>query len=294
MSESLQELMDSTRTARRAAFDGLVELPEEHLNKMTRWGYGPADARYLALRFSDHEEEHAIQVEHLLRAEFGWQPSKVQLVLGIAERTRGEVLAALVGLTDNDLDIAPLAPAGEWTLRQILTHLVATEHSYRINTLHAVAQHRKGESHGELPARGDDTPYVNMSFPELLVAFDEARSQTIAELAGLPDSELGATAFWSGFELDVNWRLMRFSHHEREHAAHLQKWRVQTGKPQSDIQRLLGLSWQSHGLMRGYLVGVPEDLLHRQPANDEWSVETILGHVRMADGFFAKMIHAAE
>ena len=294
MNKSLQEILDSTRSARRAAFDGLMDMPEEHLDKMTRWGYGPADARYLALRFSDHEEEHATQIDHLLRSEFGWQPSKVQLVLGIAERTRGDVLAALTGLTDSDLDVAPRAPAGEWTLRQILTHLVATEHSYRINTLYAVDQHRKGEPHGALPARGDARAYLNMSFAELLVALDAARSQTIAELAELPDSQLGATAFWSGFELDVNWRLMRFSHHEREHTAHLQKWRVQTGKPQSDIQRLLGLSWQSHGLMRGYLVGISADMLRRQQANDEWSVETILSHVRRADGFFAKMVHAAE
>lgn len=294
MSESLQLLLDSTRGARRVAFDGLMDLPEDHLDKMTRWGYGPADARYLALRFSDHEEEHAIQVEHLLRAEFGWQPSKVQLVLGVAERTRGDLLAAITGLSDDDLDIAPHTPAGEWTLRQILMHLVATEHSYRVNTLYAVDQHRKGEPHGELPARGDDTPYLNMSFAELLVALDDARSQTITDLSGLPDTELGATAFWSGFELDVNWRLMRFSHHEREHTAHLQKWRVQSGKPQTDMQRLLGLGWQSHGLMRGYLVGVPEVLVLRQPANDEWSVETVLSHVRMADGFFTKMIYAAE
>ena len=294
MSTSLQELLDSIRTARRAAFERLAGTPEEHLNRMTRWGYGPADARYLFLRFSDHEEEHALQIEHTLRAIHGWRPSKVQLILGIAERTRGDVLAALVGLTDDDLDTAPVDPAGEWTLRQILSHLVATEHSYRINTLHAVDRHQRGEPHGDLPGRGDDSAYRNLSMLELLVAFDAARTQSITELAGLPDSVLSATAFWSGFELDVNWRLMRFSHHEREHAAHIQKWRVQTGNHQTDAQRLLGLAWQSHGLMRGYLAGVPDDLADRAPGQDEWSLRQILEHVREADGFFQRMIEAAE
>jgi uncharacterized damage-inducible protein DinB len=294
MSTLLQELLDSIRTARRAAFNRLAGTPEEHLGRMTRWGNGPADARYLFLRFSDHEEEHALQVAHTLRARLDWQPSKVQLTLAMAERTRGDVLAALMGLTDEDLDTAPVEPAGEWTLRQILSHLAATEHSYRINTLHAVERHQQGEPHGDLPGRGDDTAYRHLPMAEMLVALDTARAQSIAELAVLPDSVLGATAFWSGFELDVNWRLMRFSHHEREHAAHIQKWRVQTDNHQTDAQRLLGLAWQSHGLMRGNLVGVPDELVDRDPGQKEWSIRQVLQHVRESDGFFERMIEAAE
>jgi hypothetical protein len=69
---------------------------------------------------------------------------------------------------------------------------------------------------------------------------------------------------------------------------------VQTGNHQTDAQRLLGLAWQSHGLMRSYLTGVPDDLADRDPGHEDWSLRQILEHVRKADGFFERMIMAAE
>lgn len=294
MSMIYQDKLDAIRSNRREAFRQLATLDEAHLNKMTRWGRGPAFAGYLFLRFSDHDEEHARQIGHTLTSLLSWQPSKVQRILGMAERTRGDLLAALVGLGEDDLDVAPVEPQGEWPLRQILAHLVATEHSYRINTLHAINQHRKGEPLGDHPVAPDDTDFLGLSFDELLTALDSARNQSIAELAGMNDDVLSAPTVWYGADVDVNWRLMRFSHHEREHAAHIQKWRVQTGRHQTDAQRLLGLGWQSHGMVRAALVGVPQDLVDAGPGSDEWSVDQILDHLLQADQFFTRMIHAAE
>lgn len=291
---TVESILQATRTSRRQTFERLAGTPEEHLSKMTRWGEGPADARYLFLRFSDHEEEHALQVEHTLRSMLGWQHTKVQMILDAAERTRGDLLASLVGLTDDDLDVAPVEPAGEWTLRQILAHLVAVEHSYRINTLYAVDQFRKHEPHGNLPGNNNPERWLGLGLDQLLTELDDARSRTLTEVAGLPDDVLQAPTVWSGLALDVNFRLMRFSHHEREHAAHIRKWRTQTGRHLTDAQRLLGLAWQSHGLMRGCLVGVPDALAAEDPGNGEWAVVTALEHVREADGFFARMIDAAE
>jgi uncharacterized damage-inducible protein DinB len=293
MSERYQDKLDAIRSHRRTVFNRLAATNDSHLTKRTRWGRGPADARYLFLRFSDHEEEHARQVQDNLAA-LGWRPTKVQRILEMAERTRGEILAALVGLGDDDLDVAPVEPAGEWTLRQILVHLVDTEHSYRINTLHAVSKYLAGEPHGEAPPREDPSRFQHLSFDELMTEFDAARNQSIAELAGLSDDVLIAPATWYGGDVNVNWRLMRFSHHEREHAAHLQKWRMQTGRHQTDAQRLLGLGWKSHGLMRGALVGVPQKLVDVSPGGDEWSIDRILDHYYEADGFFTRMIDAAQ
>ena len=294
MTSKLQSVLDDIRSTRRELFASLAQTPEEQLNKMTRWGYGPTDARYMCLRFSDHDEEHGLQIEHTLRSMLGWQPSHAQLILGAAERTRGDLLAALVGLTDDDLDVAPVEPAGEWPLRKTLAHALATEHSYRINTLHAVERHRAGEPHGDLPARGDETGFSNLSLDELLAGLDAARNQTLNVLSSLSDEDLSAPAIWSGLELDVNFRLMRFSHHEREHTAQIQKWRVQTGRPQSDAQRLLSLAWQTHGAVRGYLVGVQDDVFTRDPGNGEWSVAECMAHMQEADGFFKEMIEVAR
>jgi hypothetical protein len=294
MTSELRRVLDNIRTTRREMFVDLARTHEDHLNKMTRWGYGPTDARYMCLRFADHDEEHGLQTEHTLRSVLGWQPSHAQLILGAAERTRGDLLASLVGLTDDDLDTFPEEPKGEWPLRKTLAHAIATEHSYRINTLHAVERHRNGKPHGELPARGDDSAYRNLSLHKMLVELDSARNQSIAELSDLSDEDLTAPAVWSDIELDVNFRLMRMSHHEREHTVQIEKWRVQTGKIATDAQRLLGLAWKTHGTVRGYLVGVSDELFARSPGNGEWSVQECMAHMTVADGFFKRMIEAAE
>lgn len=294
MTASLQNVLDEIRATRREAFVDLAEVPEEHLNKATRWGYGPTDARYMFLRFSDHDEEHGLQIEHTLRSMLGWQPSHAQIILGAAERTRGDLLAVLVGLGDDDLDVVPKEPAGEWPLRRTLAHAIGTEHNYRIYAQHAVERHRSGEPHAKLPARIDDSTFQDLSFDEMLAQLDAARNQSIAELAGLSDEDLRAPDFWSDLELDVNWRLMRLSHHEREHAAQIEKWRVQTGKIATDAQRLLGLAWRSHGAVRGYLVGVDDELFARDPGNGEWSVQQCMAHMSGSDGFFKRMIEAAK
>lgn len=293
MASELQSVLNDMRTRRRAIFDELAQLPEEHLNKMTDWFFGNTPARNVFLCIADHDEEHGLQLENTLRATLGWQPSYAQQILGAAEVTRGALLGALVGLSDADLDVTPVDPAGEWPLRLTLAHAIATEHSYRINTLYSVERQRAGEALGELPGRGDESTFLNLSLDAMLTELDSARDLTLAKLSGLSDGDLGAPTVWSGHDVNVNYRLMRFSHHEREHTVQIQKWRVQTGKPQTDAQRLLGQAWKTHGVLRSHVVGVPEEVFNQDPGNGEWSPRQILAHVADDDGYFKRMIDAA-
>lgn len=293
MAAELQSVLHDMRTTRRAIFGELANTPEKHLNKMTDWFFGHTPARNVFLCIADHDEEHGLQLENTLRSMLGWQPTYAQQILGAAEVTRGALLGAVVGLADADLDVVPVDPAGEWPLRQTLAHAIATEHSYRMNTLYSVKRQRAGEPLGELPGRGDESEFLNLSLDAMLIELDSARDQTIAELSGLSDDDLRAPTVWSGIDVNVNYRLMRFSHHEREHTAQIQKWRVQAGKPQTDAQRLLGLAWQTHGVLRSHLVGVPEEIFNQDPSNGEWSPRQILAHVADDDGYFKRMIDAA-
>lgn len=294
MTASLQNVLNEIRTTRREMFVHLAQVPENHLVKMTRWGYGPTDARYMFLRFADHDEEHGLQIEHTLRSMLGWQPSHAQIILGAAERTRGDLLASLVGLTDDDLDVVPDVPAGEFSLRQTLSHVLYVEHAYRYDVLHALERQRAGEPFGDYPDVDVPCEYPDSSLDDLLTRLDDARDQTLRDLSTCTDEELRAPAKWGKLELDVNWLLMRFAHHEREHVAQIEKWRVQTGRIATDAQRLLGQSWRTHGTVRGYLVGVDDELFTRDPGNGEWSVQECMNHMSGSDGFFKRMIEAAE
>ncbi len=92
-----------------------------------------------------------------------------------------------------------------------------------------------------------------------------------------------APAVWSEIRVNVRFRLMRIAHHEREHTAHILKWRQQVGRQQTDAQRLLGNAWSARGVLEAHLVGLPDELLDREPANDDGTIRSVLRHLQQTD-----------
>ena len=123
----IKTMVAELRREREATLATLASLTREDLRYATghqRW----SSARRVMLRFGDHLREHALQIR-LIRERIGIPPTEPQHMLALAEQAWGDVLAAVVGLTDEDLDRVP-AP-GQWTIRQVLEHLIKTEAAYR-------------------------------------------------------------------------------------------------------------------------------------------------------------------
>jgi len=78
---------------------------------------------------------------------------------------------------------------------------------------------------------------------------------------------------------------MRVAHHEREHTAHILKWREQVGRQHTDAQRLLANAWSARGVLEGHLVGLPDELLDREPANGDATIRSLLTHVQRTEEF---------
>ncbi|MDQ3547822.1 MAG: DinB family protein, partial [Chloroflexota bacterium] len=138
MDSGVQALLANMRASRRRVFAELEGLSEERLNAPATWGGREWDARFILLRYADHEEEHALQVQKTLDG-FGWQQTEAQQILGAGQVTRGDLYGALIGLTDVDLDVAP---SGEWPLRLTLWHIAQSDRSYRVATGWAAELHR--------------------------------------------------------------------------------------------------------------------------------------------------------
>lgn len=79
------------------------------------------------LRFGDHMREHGNQIAGARQAT-GAGLSDVQRKLAEAEKAWGDLLGAVVGLTDADLDRVP--DEGAWTVRETLDHILAAEENY--------------------------------------------------------------------------------------------------------------------------------------------------------------------
>jgi hypothetical protein len=112
---------------------------------------------------------------------------------------------------------------------------------------------------------------------------DREREALLSALVDTEDGVMTAPTVWSEIRVDVRFRLMRIAHHEREHTAHLLKWREQVGRQPTDAQRLLGNAWSARGVLEAQLVGLPDDLLDREPANGDGSIRSILEHLQATD-----------
>lgn len=285
MSE-IRDLLAENRAHRRAVFETLQDMPSGRMSAETTWGGGPVDVRFMFLRFADHEEEHELAVQTRLIAA-GFRQTTAQRILARAEMTRGDLLAALVGLDDADLD---RAPEREWPLRRTLAHVVNVEHSYRVQTLHSVELFRAGKEYDWPPDELlPPATLLDGTLDDIIARLDAAREAALAALASLPDDVLAAPTIWFQRPTDVRMRLMRYAHHEREHTAHILKWREQVGRPPTEAQRLLGLAWRARGVLEGHLVGAPDDLLYAAPEG-EWAIRQILAHLAGTDAWLRDRI----
>jgi hypothetical protein len=277
MSTEVRAILADMRASRRQVFAELEGLPEERLTEPALWGGREMDARFILLRYADHEEEHALQVQKTLDG-FGWRKTEAQQILGAAEMTRGDLYGALVGLGDADID---LAPEREWPLRLTLWHIVQTERNYTTAITWAADLFRQGrewEQHERpawIPEEGDYATFIEH--------LDREREALLTALTGIEDEVMTAPAVWSEIRVDVRFRLMRIAHHEREHTAHILKWRQQVGRQQTDAQRLIGNAWSARGVLEAHLVGMQDELLDREPDNGDGSIRSILLHLKETD-----------
>lgn len=287
MSEG-RTVLAEIRAARREAIAAVMHTPDDHMLRENRWGGGPVDVRFFHLRFADHDEEHGLSIAATL-AELGFRQTRAQRILGAMEATHGDLLGALVGLEDDDLDRAPV---GEWPLRRTLAHLTEVEHTYRINTLHAAELHLAGQRFEPLPE--DAFPESDTFFEGDMTAFiariDDAREAALTALADLPDAALAGRTIWMDRNVSVEFRLMRYAHHEREHIAHILKWRTQVGREQTESQRMLALGWRARGVIESQLVGLPDELLDARPADGGWTVRESLLHLADTDAYLSGSI----
>jgi hypothetical protein len=169
-----------------------------------------------------------------------------------------------------------------------------TERSYLVNCRHAVALFRAGQPFARLP---DDqlppTPTLaGESLADIVAQLDAAREETLAELASLPNSDLAAPTIWSERDMDVNFRLLRFADHEREHTLHLLKWRAAVDRRPSEAQHLLGVAWRARGQQAAQLVGLPDELVERD-LGDGVSVRGLLEHVVGSEAYLKRQIEGA-
>jgi hypothetical protein len=124
--KQVQAYLREMAATQQQVIDELSNLQRQELKYATgnaRWN----TVRRVMLRFGDHLREHTTQLL-AAREAIGAQQTMPQRMLARAQEAYGVFLGAMVGLSDEDLDRVP--EAGEWTARQVLEHMLATQQVY--------------------------------------------------------------------------------------------------------------------------------------------------------------------
>ena len=227
-----------------AALERFAALDEEDLAQPWVFRDKPMDARYALYRTIEESQEA------LVRAAARSHPES-RRILSLAQRAFGDLRGLLIGLPADLLDKAPRA--GEWSIREILRHVVVTEERYAVGTCYAVERAdadpmRVADTKLPIPAQVD----VAGGIDAILARLAEARAETGRRLGDLPAAAMARPTQWIQYEVDVRFRLHRFASHLVEHTVQCEKTLAALDRRMTEgcriVRRLTGLLGEIEGL----------------------------------------------
>lgn len=274
---SVLDLVQQLRARRRATIRSLGSVRDDLLEAHVGPDR-PTDVRAAILALAQEDDRRVAFVGATLAA-LGWQPSESQRILPSLAQTRARLRAALVGLTDEEVDSHP-APA-EWAVRETVRHLMNNEarfvddSAYAVDRLRAADDlplHRPGEPSGP----GSLGPELPGGLEDVVDPLEGVRDRLVAHAAELTDEGLAAPMPWAGLTVDVRFMLHRRATHERQHTVQIFKILRAIGHKPSEVQMLLGEAEIARGALEGIVLGLPDELVKRVPARGRPSVRDLL------------------
>lgn len=250
------------RRAVLAAADDLLRIDDDELAR--RWRRrddpdGDAEVRYVFYRALEAFERAAGLADRDV-AHAGPRPAGSR-PFALATMARWDLHGLLAPLDEADLDADP--GGGEWTVRQTLAHTVNVQRAYPSFSAWWLSR----KDGGDLPAQVPDD--VGQGFPEeadegtgtlaeIRSRLDAAMDAAAERLAILDDSRLATPARWSGFAVDVGFRLGRMSSHLQEHTVQVEKTLALLSRTPRETERLLRLVLRAYGRLEAAVFAVPQ------------------------------------
>lgn len=236
--------MMETTAAITNALERLASLDETALGQPGQFRDKPMDARYALYRTLEDTQEALVAASARPHAES-------RRILSLAQRAYGDLRGLLTGVPAEYLD--PVPRPGEWSVREILRHVVVIEGRYAVQTRYAVER-----------ADADPMRVANDKLPTpeqtdagggsaaLLALVARARAETDRQLADLPAGALGRPTQWVHCDVDVRFRLHRFAGHLVEHTVQCEKTLAALGFKATEgrriVRRLTALLGELEGL----------------------------------------------
>jgi DinB superfamily len=278
-----------------AAAGLLREVPESSLGKEWLWiGGSDEEVRYGAYRAAEAlETVEAAARSHLAPTEA--DETQAARIIGPATSARWDLYGLLMSIGEAALDAQP--GGEEWTIRLVMGHIISGQRAYGWGTAWWVANaYEVGDPN--LPSGIPDefwetlpdeaTTEAEGTLEDLRARLGGALDLAAERLAGLADDRLKLAARWSGFPVDVGFRLGRWSSHIREHTIQIEKTLAMLGLVPDEPRRLARHVLDAYGRAEAAVFG------RRPGAAAEEAADRIAGVAAEARQVVASAVEAAR
>lgn len=252
------------RTARLDVLASVAELRKISDGSLTEpwtWkGGSEEELRYGFYRIGEAFELAGIDAETTLRTS-GTQRGRAADLIAPATAARWDLHGLLIGLDDAAWSADP--GHAEWTIGQTLGHVTSGQRHYGVGTAWWQEQDYAADDPA-LPPVTPETVFDGLpgeeaeaegSPAEIRDRLDSALDRSAERLAGLPADRLALGTRWSGFSVDIGFRLGRWSSHIREHTVQVEKTLVMLDRHPTEVDRLVRLVLAGWGRAEAVVYG---------------------------------------
>lgn len=263
------DLPDDVRAAREAlarATANYLSVEDGTLDRPWPWRDDPngeAEIRYAFYRALEALESAEVEARGMVDRS-AIQRSRAARIAAPATAARWALHGALAPLADDELDRDP--GGGEWTLRQTLAHVINSQRAYGWYTAWWLARRNEPDFPAFAPdidGFPDESAEGNGSLGEVRARLDAILDLAAGRLGGLDEAGLAARARWSGYPVDVAFRMGRWSSHIQEHTVQVDKTLAMLGRQPREVERLVRLLHAGYGRLEAVVFAVPPIDLER-------------------------------
>ncbi len=162
--------------------------------------------------------------------------SEAATIMDAAQASFGDLRGLLAGQPDDLLDRAP--GEGEWNLRQVLAHILLVDRRYLRQVEYATTRGNGEPLYAELEFELEPAE-TQGGIRAWLDRMTATRQEFDRFGRGLAPETLSRPTVWSGYTVDVRFRLHRISAHLAEHTIHAQKVLRALDRPPSEAREIV-------------------------------------------------------
>lgn len=229
-----------------AAVDDLATLSDTDLEREWAWrGDSEIDLRYAFYNIGEAFARAGINAAAALR-DAGADRGRAADLIAPSIAAKWDLHGLLNQLPDAVWDAKP--GGEEWTVRETVGHIIATQFGYAAVTAWWQGQGLPADRN--LPTARPSHIYDVLpsdeeggagSPAEVLDRLGQVFDESVQRLAGLPPDRLNFGTRWAYFAVDIGFRLGRWSSHVREHTVQVEKTLVMIGHTPTEVDRLIRL-----------------------------------------------------